>query len=228
VITRVGRDKRPYRQWMWWVIAGAALVVAVGSFVGTLPTKDPNTVVLAQAPKGTSAASGTKLALARRSSPVRLTIPAIGVATSVGTLGLQANGQVMVPTSVHTVGWYVDGPAPGQMGSAVILGHVDSHKGPGVFFALKTLKPGSAITVTLRDGVVTHFVVTRVVQYSKTSFPDQLVYGSRRPQTLQLVTCGGTFDHATGHYESNIVVFSRLVRVVSAKRAASAASVPTT
>jgi sortase (surface protein transpeptidase) len=225
MITRVGRDKRSSRQWMWWVIAGAALVVAVGSFVGMLPTKEPNTVVISQAPKGTSTTSTPTLALARRSSPVRLTIPAIGVATTVGTLGLQANGQVMVPSSTHTVGWYVDGPAPGQMGSAVILGHVDSYQGPGVFFALKTLKPGSAITVTLRDGVVTHFVVTRVVQYSKTSFPDQLVYGSRRPQTLNLVTCGGTFDHTTGHYEANVVVFSRLVSVASAKRAASS---PTT
>jgi sortase (surface protein transpeptidase) len=97
------------------------------------------------------------------------------------------------------------------MGSAVILGHVDSYLGPGVFFYLKNLKAGDRINVVLADGAVTRFAVNRVVEYSNTTFPDQLVYGSRGTQSLQLVTCGGTFDHATGHYESNIVVFSQLV-----------------
>jgi sortase (surface protein transpeptidase) len=118
----------------------------------------------------------------------------------------------MVPTSAHVVDWYDDGPTPGQVGSAVILGHVDSFRGPGTFFYLKNLKAGDWITVKLADGAVTHFVVVRVVQFSKDSFPDQLVFGSHGTQTLQLVTCGGTFDHATGHYESNIVVFSRYLR----------------
>jgi sortase (surface protein transpeptidase) len=116
----------------------------------------------------------------------------------------------MVPTSAHVVDWYIDGPTPGEVGSAVILGHVDSYLGPGTFFDLKDLKAGDAITVKLADGVVTHFAVVKVVQYSKNSFPDRLVYGSNGTRMLQLVTCGGTFDHATGHYESNIVVFSRL------------------
>ena len=116
----------------------------------------------------------------------------------------------MVPTNTHVVGWYDDGPTPGEIGSAVILGHVDSFSGPGTFFYLKNLKVGDSITVKLADGVVTHFAVVKVVEYSKTAFPDQLVYGSHGTRSLQLVTCGGTFDHETGHYESNIVVFSRL------------------
>ena len=103
------------------------------------------------------------------------------------------------------------GPTPGQVGSAVILGHVDSYLGPGTFFNLKNMKSGNSIIVTLADGAVEHFVVTGVVQYSKVAFPDQLVYGPHGIRSLQLVTCGGTFDHETGHYESNIVVFSRLV-----------------
>jgi hypothetical protein len=75
--------------------------------------------------------------------------------------------------------------------------------------------------VVSKDGVTTHFLVTEVVQYSKTSFPDRLVYGSHGTRSLQLVTCGGVFDHATGHYESNIVVFSNLVSVTPAKAATS-------
>ncbi len=117
----------------------------------------------------------------------------------------------MVPATVTTVGWYVHGPPPGQLGSAVILGHVDSFRGPGVFFELKSLVAGGAILVTEANGVTLHFRVNRVVQYSKSNFPDQLVYGSHGLRSLQLVTCGGTFDHATGSYESNIVVFSTLV-----------------
>lgn len=159
-----------------------------------------------------------KFPLIPHSRPVRLSIPAIEVNTYVGRLGLQANDQVQVPTSTHVVGWYIDGPTPGQKGSAVILGHVDSYLGPGTFFNLKLLKAGNSIKLVLADGVVTHFAVTKVVQYSKTVFPDRLVYGSNGTRSLQLVTCGGTFDHATGSYESNVVVFSHLVSVSLPKR----------
>ncbi len=117
----------------------------------------------------------------------------------------------MVPTSVSVVGWYVHGPPPGQLGSAVILGHVDAYLGPGIFFRLKDLKAGQIIEVTAADALTLHFRVARVMQFAKSHFPDQLVYGSHGQRSLQLVTCGGTFNHATGSYESNIVVFSTLI-----------------
>ena len=144
------------------------------------------------------------------SQPVRLVIPSLGLSTSVGTVGLQPDGQVQVPTSIHTVSWYRDGPTPGSLGSSVILGHVDSYTGPGVFFYLRDVTAGSLIRLRLADGQVLSFTVTRVVQYAKADFPDQLVYGPRGTRALNLVTCGGVFNHATGHYESNIVVFSTL------------------
>ena len=122
----------------------------------------------------------------------------------------------MVPNNVTSVGWFRYGPTPGQLGSSVILGHVDSYRGPGVFFSLKTLLPGAIISVRLKDGVTTYFRVTRVVEYSKTNFPDALVYGPQGTRSLNLVTCGGAFDRTTGHYESNIVVFSDLLRVTNA------------
>jgi sortase (surface protein transpeptidase) len=148
---------------------------------------------------------------AARSVPIAVRIPAIGLAVWLTQLGLNANGTVEVPTSVKAPGWFSPGPSPGQVGSAVILGHVDSSQGPGVFFQLRTLQPGDPITVNLADGVVATFKVTSVVMYQKSQFPDQQVYGSNGSSELQLVTCGGTFDPETGHYLSNIVVYSSFV-----------------
>ena len=143
--------------------------------------------------------------------PVAVRIPALGLAVWLTELGLNADGTVAVPTSVQVPGWFSPGPSPGQIGSAVILGHVDSSQGPGVFFKLRTLQPGEQIEVNLADGVVATFRVTSVVQYQKTAFPDQKVYGSNGSSELQLVTCGGAFDPQTGHYLSNIVVYSSFV-----------------
>ena len=150
-------------------------------------------------------------AVVARSVPIAVRIPAIGLSVWLTQLGLNANGTVEVPTSVKVPGWFSPGPSPGQVGSAVILGHVDSYQGPGVFFQLRTLQPGDPITVNLADGVVATFQVKSVVMYQKTQFPDQQVYGSSGSSELQLVTCGGTFDSQTGHYLSNIVVYSSFV-----------------
>ena len=120
--------------------------------------------------------------------------------------------------------WSAGAPAPpGRPGPATFQGcsqssncdgaddNVDSYKGPGVFFQLRTLQPGNQIAVNLADGVIATFKVTSVVEYQKSAFPDQKVYGSNGSSELQLVTCGGTFDSQTGHYLSNIVVYSSFV-----------------
>lgn len=146
-----------------------------------------------------------------RSVPVSLQVPAIGVSTSLSALSLNATGTVQVPTDYEQPGWYQLGPTPGQIGSAVILGHVDTFQGPAVFFRLRTLAAGDQIEVTLADGVVVRFAVSTVAQYTKAQFPDQEVYASHGYSGLQLVTCGGTFDSQTGHYLSNIVVYTTLV-----------------
>jgi hypothetical protein len=123
-----------------------------------------------------------------------LRIPAIGLTVSLSTLGLNPDGTVQVPTDVQQPGWFRLGPSPGQEGSAVILGHVDSYQGPAVFFSLRSLVAGDQVDVTLVDGVTTHFKVTSVAMYLKQSFPDQQVYGPHGYSALQLVTCGGVFD----------------------------------
>ncbi len=136
------------------------------------------------------------------------------MSVSLSTLGLNADGTVQVPTDVEQPGWYRLGAAPGEIGSAVILGHVDSTEGPGIFFNLRSLVAGDLVEVTLANGLTAQFKVTSVETYLKANFPDRTVYASDGQSTLQLVTCGGTFDAATGHYLSNIVVYTSLVAVV--------------
>ncbi len=154
-----------------------------------------------------------------RSVPLTLTVPAIGLSVPVGTLGLDADGTVQVPTSSQATGWFRLGPTPGEIGSAVILGHVDSYLGPGVFFQLRTLAAGDQVDVGLSDGVTVRFTVNAVVMYSKQQFPAQRVYGSHGASALQLVTCGGVFDHQTGSYLSNIVAYTSLTAVIPAPTA---------
>jgi sortase (surface protein transpeptidase) len=196
---------------MYWGVSAVAIAVALTALLGRSSPSVPNAAVLSNAPSAAQVSIATFSV--PRSRPEVLSIPALGLKTAVGRLGLQSDGAVEVPTTIHTVGWFDRGAMPGQIGSAVILGHVDSYLGPGIFFELKTLKANDVISVTLADGTVTRFRVSRVVQYAKTAFPDKLVFASHGTRSLQLVTCGGPFDSGTGHYLANVVVFSNLVSV---------------
>ena len=147
-----------------------------------------------------------------RSRPVHLSIPSLGVSVSVGVLGLNKDRTVETPTSFTQPGWYKYGPTPGQLGSAVILGHVDSYRGPAVFFRIGKLLPGDQVIVREADNQTFKFKVIGVRMYLKSQFPDYLVYGPRPYAALQLVSCGGVFDHQTGSYLSNIVVYTALVK----------------
>jgi hypothetical protein len=144
-----------------------------------------------------------------RSVPVRLQIVAIGVDTTLMDLGLRA-GKMEVPPSGFPAGWYTGAPTPGQIGPAIIAGHVD-WKGPGVFYNLHKLLPGDEITVTRKDGSAPVFRVTRVEKFPKNNFPTKLVYGNIDHAGLRLITCGGSFNAASGHYEDNIIAFADLV-----------------
>lgn len=141
---------------------------------------------------------------------MRVRIAAIGVDSGLMKLGLRADGSLEVPPSGFPAGWYTGGPAPGERGPAVIAGHVD-WKGPGVFYHLRNLKPGDQVIVTRADGTTPVFQVSRVAEYPKDQFPTQLVYGDIDHAGLRLITCGGTFNSQSGHYEDNIVVFADLI-----------------
>ena len=145
-----------------------------------------------------------------RSVPVRLQIAAIGVDSTLMDLGLKDDGTMEVPPRGFPAGWYTGAPTPGELGPAVIAGHVD-WKGPGVFYNLYKLKTGDQVTVTRKDGSRPVFRVTRVEQFPKDQFPTKAVYGNIDHAGLRLITCGGSFNRRSGHYEDNIVAFADLV-----------------
>jgi len=147
------------------------------------------------------------------SPPVRLAIPAIGVATPLVRLGRERDGSMQVPVDFARAGWFAEGPAPGQVGPAVIAGHVDSRTGPAVFFRLRDLRPGDTVQVELADGARLTFVVEQARRFPKATFPTAEVFGPAPWAALRLVTCGGDFDRARGSYRDNLVVFARLARV---------------
>jgi LPXTG-site transpeptidase (sortase) family protein len=142
--------------------------------------------------------------------PVSLTIPLIGVRSKLIYLGLASDGTLQVPplSEVSVAGWYKGSPRPGAVGSAIIVGHIDSYKGPGVFWRLSTLRRGDKIYVKRADGTLVEFRVTSVQTYLKDHFPTEDVYGPTPDAELRLITCGGAWDQATGHYLSNIVVYA--------------------
>jgi sortase (surface protein transpeptidase) len=145
--------------------------------------------------------------------PTRLEIPAIEVRTALMRLGLHRDGTVEVPPlgADAPAGWYEHSVTPGETGSAVLLGHVDSaREGPAVFYRLGSLEPGDEVRVRRADGGTLVFEVTGVDRYPKSGFPTREVYGPAAYPVLRLVTCGGSFDRKKRTYRDNIVVSARL------------------
>lgn len=140
--------------------------------------------------------------------PVRLTIPDLDVDTRLIGLRKERSGALQVPEDPARAGWYSQGVAPGGDGPAVIVGHVDSYRGPGIFAGLRALRAGQRISVRREDGSTAVFAVESVETFAKRDFPTERVYrGDGRP-ALRLVTCGGEFDRRAKSYVSNVVVFA--------------------
>jgi sortase (surface protein transpeptidase) len=143
--------------------------------------------------------------------PARIRIPAIDVDAPIGPLGRARDGTIDVPSRWDEVGWYADGPRPGQLGPAVLLGHVDSKTGPAVFFRLRSLRVGADVDIVRTDGTVARFAVTRLARYPKRRFPTADVYLPTLRPELRLITCGGAFDASVGHYVDNVIAYAVLV-----------------
>jgi sortase (surface protein transpeptidase) len=203
----------------WRLAAGVvALALLAGcSQAGTRraePAPAATTSTSDQAGGGAQAARGFRSVRGYRATPepVRVEIPRIGVSSSLIRLGRAPDGTVEVPKAFGVAGWYAPGTRPGDPGSAVILGHVDSRaSGPAVFYRLRELRRGDEIRVKRADGSWLRFVVERTEQFDKQRFPTDEVYYPTLTAGLRLVTCGGLFDPSTGHYRSNIIVFASLL-----------------
>lgn len=197
-MNRVGRHS---------VTVAAALLVLAGCGTPAKTTArtdvpEPAQLTTTEAPSGLA-----------RSEPSTVDIPSIGAHSTLIPLGLNADQTVQVPP-VRTpmqAGWYEYGPTPGEIGPAVILGHVDGNKQPGIFYRLHEISVGDRIAIVREDGLTVNFTVRRKDQIAKDAFPTDAVYGDTDEPELRLITCGGSFDRATRNYRDNVIVYATMV-----------------
>ncbi|WP_406388217.1 class F sortase [Streptomyces sp. NBC_00887] len=150
-----------------------------------------------------------------RSEPARIRIKKIAVDAPFTPLAIGPSGRLDAPppNDMNLAGWFKDGATPGERGTSVVAGHVDTMTGPAVFLLLGTLKPGNKVSITREDGIVTVFQVDSVETFSKANFPDERVYADDGTAQLRLITCGGEYDKKAKDYKDNVVVFAHLVAV---------------
>jgi Sortase domain len=144
--------------------------------------------------------------------PSFVEIERIGTTSSLISLGLHDDGSLQVPTVPSQAGWYAGGVVPGEVGPAVIVGHLDSYVAKtAIFSRLRELVPGDLVRVVMNDGSINTFSVTRIDEYPKSVFPTSLVYGKTSKPELRLITCAGKFDSSVHSYTNNTVVYAELL-----------------
>lgn len=193
------------------IIGAFLLGLAVGLFCGSiiflgLPQQT------AEIDTGTLNENDTAASTLPAAQPARLRIPSVGiVADFEAPLGIDEKGEVEVPTSFKTVGWYKYGPTPGELGPAVVLGHVDSINGPEIFYNLRRVELGDRVEIDREDGTTAVFEVTRIQNVAQAEFPTLEIYGDIDHAGLRLITCSGTFDRGIRRYSHNLIVYARLL-----------------
>lgn len=146
--------------------------------------------------------------------PVHIKIPTIGVDTAVVDLGLRRNGELEVPDSDREVGWYVNGATPGEIGdpigALIMVGHLDSIRGPAVFSKLSQLKKDDIIEITRTDGSIITYRADNSEVFAQNSFPTGQVYGKVEVPSLRLITCAGKYSIFRGRYSDNLIVYATM------------------
>ena len=202
---------RHYSLVMAFAVFGVLLIIYGGVILGVVGKVTSH---LPSALSDTSAPVSTAVPIQGmvRSEPVHIVIPSIKLDTTfVPPLALSADKTVSVPDNYTQVGWYSGGAAPGEVGPAVILGHVDSKAGPGVFYSLGQVQIGDIVQISRRDGTELTFEITELHRYPQSDFPTLDVYGPVNYPALRLVTCTGIYDHGKQQYSHNLVVYAKLV-----------------
>ncbi|MCW8383526.1 class F sortase [Streptomyces justiciae] len=196
--------------------AVAALVLAMGLFGGN-DTEPSDASRPAQAPHSDAAAAPPAARAAGkhlpRSRPVRLLIPKISVDAPFTELAIGRNGQLQPPPADDTnlVGWHAKGASPGEAGTSIIAGHVDTSTSAAVFVDLGELEKGDTFQVKRADGRTASFVVDSVETFDKDHFPSRRVYADTAQAQVRLITCAGDYDRTVRDYTDNLVVFAHLV-----------------
>ncbi len=142
--------------------------------------------------------------------PVSIEIPAIDLKAPTVGVGLKENGEMDVTESFKETFWFDKGYKPGEPGNAVIGGHVDSKKGPAIFYNIKKLQVGDEVIVSGKDGDKRTFVVTDKKAYPWDEAPLKSIFGYTSRSSLNLITCTGNFDHAAHNYSQRLVIYTEL------------------
>lgn len=175
----------------------------------TSPTSDPAspTPVTATPDPITPDPTRTTTKLRAPAAPTVLAVPRLGATMEVDPVGVDRRGDMVIPDDPRVAGWYRYGADPGSAtGATVLAAHVDDReRGTGPLARLGTLRRGDPVTVSA-GGVDHVYRVATVLRLDKGELDTEDLFDREGPSRLHLVTCGGDFDRATGHYEDNIVV----------------------
>jgi LPXTG-site transpeptidase (sortase) family protein len=147
--------------------------------------------------------------------PVRLIIPVIAINAPVEEVGTQANADLATPAQNpwEDVGWYNQGPQPGERGSAVMDGHLDRPGGfPAVFWHLRDLHVGDEVLVKNSSGKALRFQVTRIELYQPQDAPIQDIFGNWGGTYLNLITCAGDWIPSQHQTNLRLVVYTTLAK----------------
>ncbi|MGB3256610.1 MAG: class F sortase [Ornithinimicrobium sp.] len=148
------------------------------------------------------------------SEPVAVRISSSDISSELHPLGLTEDGALDVPSGnlYNEAAWYDGSPTPGEIGPAVIEGHVTSQGStPSVFFELGSVAVGDEIEVDRKDGSTATFEVYDTGSFPKDDFPSLAVYGRTNHAELRVITCGGDYSAEQRRHVDNVVVFARLV-----------------
>lgn len=203
-----------------WMVVVLSLIAATGSFamawhssnaprhlVAFQPTRAPNP------PRDSTSTPNDHALQSKRSrfpatapAPVSVAIPEIGLSARVVPVGIDATGQMQIPAP-SLAGWYQRGPAPGAVGGAVLVGHVDNYQGPAVFYRLTGVRAGDRVQVVRADDSRANFIISKVTIVKKTAFPTQEVFGPIATAGIRLITCTGPFDTTTRSYVDSLIAW---------------------
>jgi Sortase domain len=200
------------RRWSIRLAAPVAFLLIALSACGSGSPADPSPRQRLPREAVTGDSHAAPIARRKVARPRWIKIPAIGVSAPVIPLGLNRDRTLEVPRDYGKTGWYRAGPKPGELGPAVIVGHVDSKTGPAVFYRLRELKRGDKIVIRGAHGRTVRFRINGLERWPKAAFPTRRVYGRTRGSVLRLVTCSGAFNASSGHYVDNTIVFASLQR----------------
>lgn len=147
-----------------------------------------------------------------KSKPTQITIESLQIDYPINPVGQLEDGSMETPDIFDKwVGWYKFSPTPGDVGPAVLVGHVDTYKGPSVFWRLSEATPGQIVQIKREDGQIAKYKIYEVSQYSQDDFPTQKVYGNTETPELRLITCGGNFNYFTLKYNKNTIVYAKFI-----------------